>query len=373
MNKHKDRNEYTAPVFVGQNVYIKPNYIVSIPEYHFEGGGKMSLKAVLNQDNLKDNKQNGKLSKKAVMSLKTAINWLCISAKKKWVFNQDKQMWFGFKVNFITLTLPDTYSAIGSAEFQKKLLNPFLTLMRTKYQLGNYVWRLEFQAIGKLHCHITTDTFIHLQVIKSSWNKLLQDNGYLDLFYKKNKHYNPNSTDIHATKKIKNLAAYLAKYMAKKNSEYKPSKKVKDKNKLTVHNYKGWYKQRLNFWNSNFNPRPITGRLWSCSKELSEANKCKVHIPAPDCADNLKCLMDKEIEYKEILAKPKETISAQFNPDDPANKPFKIGEMFYLKAIHWVTKIKGDIKNKFEQTRTVLSTLNNQTQLNFSAVAWGNW
>lgn len=367
------KKEYTAPVFIAQDIYIKPNYIVSIPQYSKENKG-LSLEFIKNQDNLLNNETNGKLSRKAVQGLKNAINWLCISAKQKNVFRKKTQKvvkangqnetvnvaekWFKFKVNFVTLTLPDTEKPILSKDLQKNLLNPFLTYMRKYHGLKNYVWRLEFQANGKLHVHLTTDSFLHLKIIKDSWNRLLNDNGYLDLFYRKNGHLDPNSTDVHATKNIKNIAAYLAKYMSKKNSVYKLPKKNKPVKALTVMQYKRWYKQRLNFWNSPFNPRPITGRIWSCSEQLSKANKCHVEIPANECSEELRCLMNKEIEYKDIMGLAPKTINAQFNPDDWRNQPKKIGEVYFLKAIDWFTKINGIVKKTFDQTRQAIADLN---------------
>jgi hypothetical protein len=41
-------------------------------------------------------------------------------------------------------------------------------------------WKIEFQNNGKLHVHITTDSFISHHVIRSTWNRLLKNNNYLD-------------------------------------------------------------------------------------------------------------------------------------------------------------------------------------------------
>lgn len=385
----KTKKEYAPPVFIGQNLYVKPSYVVSIPEYYKENGS-CSVLELQNQENLLDNDHNGKLSRKAVTGLRNSINWLCLAAKKKRVFNKTENKNFYFKINFITLTLPDTKEPILSTDLQKKLLNPFLTYMRKYHGLKNYVWRLEFQANGKLHVHLTSDTFLHHVTIRETWNRLLEKNDYLELFYNKNGHMNPNSTDVHATKKIKNMAAYLAKYMSKKNSMYKEKevlihdlvKKVSEfkngkalvnfekslRHKLTNDlfknngmrgNYaikKGWYFQRLNFWNSPFNPRPISGRIWSCSAELSKANKSVVHIAANEM-EQLKCLMRSDIEYKEIHSPAPKTIHAQFAPNDWRNQPRKIGEVYFLKAMDWYSKITGALRQKFEQTRESLANL----------------
>lgn len=399
----KTRKEYSAPVFIGQNVYVKPSYLVSIPEFFREGGNQPSLDFMANMANLEENDNKGKLSRKAITGLKNSINWLCISARKKRVYVKSKGTSFEFKVNFVTLTLPDTKEPINNQDLQKNLLNPFLTYMRKYHNLRNYVWRLEFQANGKLHVHLSADTFLHYQIIRDTWNRLLDKNGYLDDFCEKNRHKDPNSTDVHATRKVKNMAAYIAKYMSKQGSVYQyPLKTITDKinaavsvgvsdkgisslvekKKLILYSpvrtlakgieilkgekvngkfnsigQKRWYLQRVNFWNSPFNPRPIKGRIWGCSKELSKANKTVVHVPANECAQDLKCLMNPEIRFKEIFSKPVETIHSRFNPDALTSQPQKIGEVYFLTASDWFTKINGSIRRKFEDVRQSVAAL----------------
>ena len=123
------------------------------------------LQNKFNQINLENNDHKGKLSRKAITGLRNSINWLCLAAKKKRVYVKKQDKNFYFKVNFITLTLPDTEEPISSQDLQTKLLNPWLTYMRKYHTLKNYVWRLEFQANGKLHIHISTDAFIHHKAV----------------------------------------------------------------------------------------------------------------------------------------------------------------------------------------------------------------
>jgi len=385
----KNRKEYLPPQFIGQNLYIKPSYVVSIPEFYREGGNTRSLAFIENQENLKDNDQNGQLSRKAITQLRNSINWICLAAKKKRVYVKAKQTSFEFKINFVTLTLPDTDKPITSEDLQKNLLNPFLTYMRKYHSLSNYVWRLEFQANGKLHVHLTADTFLHYQTIRDTWNRLLDKNGYLDSFFENEKHKNPNSTDVHATRKIKNMAAYLSKYMSKQGNNFKyPLKRVSEKitaaysaglgekqisklvelqkkiqqkpvKRLGALDWKKWYFHRVNFWNSPFNPRPIKGRIWGCSKALSQSNKLAVHVPANECHKDLRCLMASNIQYKELFTKAPNTIHAQFAPDHPSNQPRKIGEVYFLTALDWFNgKITGPIRKAFEQARAQIAATN---------------
>lgn len=138
----------------------------------------------------------------------------------------------GKHIKFITLTLSDTQHH-GDKEIKALMLNRFLTRIKRNYGMQNYLWIAETQRNGNLHFHIITDINIHHKALRDSWNKIQRDNGYLNTYYEKNKHYNANSTDIHTLKKINNLAAYLSKEMTKGQGN-----------------------------------RPISGKLWGCSENL---------------------------------------------------------------------------------------------------------
>jgi hypothetical protein len=121
-------------------------------------------------------------------------------------------------------------------------LNTFLITLERKFKVSVYLWKAESQNNGNIHFHILVNSFIPHQEIRSIWNSILDNLGYIDLFEKKHKHRNPNSTDIHGLykdktgKNIGNIGAYLAKYMSK-NEDLK---------------------------------RGIDGRLWGCSDNLKQ-------------------------------------------------------------------------------------------------------
>lgn len=303
--------EYSAPVYIGQNLYIRPGYIVSLPEFSYSTA-YTSEAFRANQKNLDKSDHGGNISQKADKKIRNAINWLLCASEPKKVYVKKSNSWFDFKVNFITLTLPDTAKEISNYDFKTKLLNPWLTYMRKYLGLKNYVWKIEFQKNGKLHLHISTDTFIHHARVRSSWNSLLGKNNYLVDFYKKFGHANPNSTDIHSVRKIRNLGAYLAKYMSKKMSDNKIFK----------------------------------GRIWGCNFEIARANKTSMFINRDECAENLKPLMSKKIEwYKMQHACPKTGLLKDR------------GEIFYLTMKNWLSDISGTIKEKFDETVLGLKNL----------------
>lgn len=297
--------EHTTPQYIGQILYIKPTMIVSVPE--FDTPKRLfSIARVNNHMNLRNNKHKNELSPKAISRIKTAINWLVVSAKEKSVYNRTSKKTFNFKVNLITLTLPDTAIKIKEYDFKTKLIHPFLVYMKKYYNLNNYVWKVEFQKNGKLHLHITTDTFISHHVLRYYWNQLLKKNNYLNEFIAKHKHDNPNSTDVHAVWKVKNLGAYIAKYMAK-NQE---SEEI------------------------------INGRIWGCNYELSDKRKCTIGINRDECGDELRQLMNPQIKYKEII-----------NQDSTTGKIYRNAEIFFIELSYWGHLLTGKIQKAFDDRR----------------------
>lgn len=142
--------------------------------------------------------------------------------------------------------------------------------MQYKCGLKNYVWKVETQANGNIHAHITSDCFIHYSYIRSSWNSLLIKNGLMKDFASKHGHSDPNSTDVTAVNSIKNLAAYLAKYFSKSDAER----------------------------------RGVSGRLWSCSYSLSDSNVCNVICPPDDDDNILRPIVDSNIECIKVESEP---------------------------------------------------------------------
>lgn len=289
--------------YIGQNLYITPTCIVSVPEFDRKNSYWTAAR-ILNNENLKQNRHNNKLSDKAQKRIKTAINWLVASARDKMVYNHSTKKRFNFKVNLITLTLPDTSEKITEREFKSKLMHPFLVYMKKFYKLQNYVWKIEFQDNGKLHVHITTDCFISHHKIRNSWNRLLKSNGYLVDFEKKFKHDNPNSIDVHAVWKVKNLGAYLAKYMSKNEQ----------------------------------NTNEIKGRIWGCNYELSAKNKCILGLDRDEVANEMKQLFKPQIEFKALEVW-----------DELKQQMFRQAELFFIKAENWKNDIGGKIKEAFER------------------------
>lgn len=297
--RHEPQTQY-----IGQNLFIRAKYIVSMAEYS-KAREYTSAKFVANKENLKENKHKGVLSEKAVKEIRNCVNWLVASAKLKTLYHAESKKYYSFKVNFITLTLPDTYDEITDVILKKDLLNPLLTTLRKGYGLKNYLWKLEFQQNGKLHVHLTTDTFIYWKDLRRLWNKRLVSCGHMAKFRDEHGHTDPNSTDVHAVYKINDIAAYISKYMSKADEQL----------------------------------AKVKGRIWQCNQELQRNAKPRIFVPASDIKEVMHTLFKPEIRYDAIKTTP-----------DAFGSQKQIGEMFFIKPINWLMHIKGQIKEVYTQT-----------------------
>lgn len=232
------------------------------------------------------NKHNFELSKKAQGRIKEKVSWLYELSRSKTVIPQGGKGSFSFKMNFITLTLPATQKHT-TAEITAVCLHQFLTECKQKYDLRNYVWRLEFQKNGNVHYHIATDSYIPYTNCKLLWNRCLKKLGYIQDYqakmsgmsfedYRKNYSNNgeipfnvlrerygrgcvtnwdsPNTVDVRAVGNAKNIAFYISKYITKKSDE------------------------KLNPVVSAREPSDSNLRLWFCSKSLSALDKIEIFM-----------------------------------------------------------------------------------------------
>jgi hypothetical protein len=272
-----------------QRFTINPTYICSTPVFT----GMHRKKSVLqrrNEQNLLNNSHNGKLSVKAISRLRNAVNWLCESAQWKPLYWKEQNKWIYFKVNFITLTVPRQKDGDISGEVLQQLLHTWLVYARKYFYLHNYVWKVERGSKGKIHIHITSDTFIHYKKLRDSWNRIMQKKGLMNEYYSTHGHYDANSTDVHSVKSIKNLAGYLCKYMSK---------------------------------GTGLNEK-YTKRIWGCNTMLSSSNKCSYIADLCEASEIMKPLFNKEIRYDLIKSKP-----------DSLGNVKSVGEIFFMNAKSW--------------------------------------
>jgi hypothetical protein len=198
---------------------FRPNTIIqyNVAEYTHP---KSSCRIMQNRlyENLREHKTySGMLCPGAKKRLAKAIDFLVDTAQQKTIYNPVSSKMQPFKLNFITLTISAQNNHIKGKEGHKMLLEPFLKWMRDKHKgKVTYLWKAELQKRGQLHYHVVCDVFIHWKQIQYKWNELQQRNGLLEDYHKRyGYHKMPKSTDVHAIYKIKDIAGYLKKEIAK--------------------------------------------------------------------------------------------------------------------------------------------------------------
>jgi hypothetical protein len=164
--------------------------------------------------NLKKERFSGVVSKAAQKKIQTIIDtWYVV--KKHWQSKNDKSVKIGYSsMNLITVTLPCKQFHTDK-EIKRQLLNHLIIKLTRDYNVKHYIWKAEAQNNGNLHFHMIIDQYINWKELRNVWNEITEKLGYITNFEMLHKHRNPNSTDIHKIGKVRNIVAYMAKYMSK--------------------------------------------------------------------------------------------------------------------------------------------------------------
>ena len=255
-------------------------------------------KSLANLNKVHANGYNGFMSDATARKAKKMINCLLLAIKHT----------HGKKSTFVTLTLPAIQKHDDNFIKKNLFADRFMKVMKKKFKTQHYFWRAEPQKNGNIHFHVLFDIFIPWQDIRGNWNFILKCYGYLDdyktaqlskhvggftyqdysnsISRKKQFQYylkkerakrnatldfrnwdearqreaynygvstnweNPNSTDIHAIRKVRNVGAYITKYMTKTPA------------KVDLHN--ATPEQKLGEY------RAIKGRIWGASDSLRD-------------------------------------------------------------------------------------------------------
>lgn len=288
-----------------------------------EARAERTEKQKATEQNLSRGEYNGFVSKKTARRISNYINNLHDAIAYREYDKLAKYNNRKANLTFITLTLPSKQRHTDN-EVKRLMLNRFITTLQDRKKLTAYLWRAEPQANDNIHFHFVTPDFIHWSEIKLLWNTILDDHGYIEEYRKsmqsfhsqgfkvrrdllktwnfeaqkkayiegvKNNWSQPNSTDIHNVKKVKNVGAYIAKYMCKHGE--------------------GQY-------------RIIEGRIWGCSDNLRATKVCTFTNNLNFDLFRMKCDHDDNIKkYKE-----KFYCSYYFKEEGLHNYPYLARQMF---------------------------------------------
>jgi len=236
-------------------IKITPSYICAYTQYVGTKHNvwqknifKTLAETTTRQSEIKEQKRyTGEITKSSRKKLQSACDILFALAKKKRVQIPGTDKSFEYRIGLITLTLSAPQGRISDREIKEKLLEPFLRHFRKK-GMFNYIWKAERQKNGNLHFHILTDTFIDKDHCRNYWNKLQSKLGFIDVFYSRHGHRNPNSTDTKAVKEEKGMVNYMLKYMLKEVEKGKSLEIGRDISEKA------------------------TGKIWDCSLNLKMKN-----------------------------------------------------------------------------------------------------
>ncbi len=255
----------------------------------------------------KSNKSSGRLSAKAKQRLTIAIELLIDAAQTKRIWWSDEKRYVSFKVNFITLTLPSKQEHTDSY-IVANMLKPLLRWWRDKNPSLLYIWKAEVQDNGNIHFHLTTNSFIHWRTLRKKWNGIAAKHGYIA----RSKSDDPNSTDVHGVRNIKDLAGYITGYVAKKDLYTKKLKRFHRRYDKVLKALPGdVYKLPVNYF-SNIK-RELSCKLWDASKLLLEG-PCRVQCPGTAVSKDLEVIWQKaenvkDVDYCKVYSYKKELVS----------------------------------------------------------------
>ena len=239
---------------------------------------------------------SNQLSNQSIRKIKHSVDYLLVTSTSKKAWNNKINKQFKFNLSFITLTLSASQSHCDK-KIKQALLHQFLIEAKKKWHLSRYVWRQEYQhKTGNWHCHILTNIFVPHQELRNVWNRIQNKLGYIDKFNERHNHINPNSTDIHSVKKIKDLSRYITKYMVKNKSNHiRMTRGASDIKRNREHFPRSVSHNVLKFLRDS----QICGRVWGCSYDLSKIQGAKSEII--DKYYNEIEILKKDNRYKEYV------------------------------------------------------------------------
>jgi hypothetical protein len=256
-------------------VKIHPSSLVLFSRYYSDNGESYSHgNSTLHK--LKKINSN-QLSISSTKKLTRAITYMAHVVPDKKMYNPKFNSTFKFRLSFITLTLSYRQQHDDTL-IKNELLSPFLEWLQKVWHIQFYVWKAERQKNMNIHFHLIIDKYVPYGAIREQWNKYQSKLGYISNYWNQQPskrgvpvnlrdQFAVNSTDIHSTRKIKDLKRYLCKYMVKNDTSNRIRLKRtawnwKNTNDLDRNKYSATAKELLKNYKG-------IGRIWGCSHNLT--------------------------------------------------------------------------------------------------------
>jgi hypothetical protein len=285
-------------IVIPEVVSISGDAIVVYRDYsNAPKGAKRTELQVKAAENLKEKSPSGVVTPRIKKQMTTILNnWLqCLRHSPR-----QKNGHAEYLPTFVTLTLPAKQFHTDK-HLNVFALNRFIQWAKRKADIKHYLWRAERQENGNIHYHIIFDRYIQWDALRAYWNDIMNDLGYIDAYRKEQEKQHeygftprlelvekwgidaqkaayekgtaegwsdPNSTDIHKLGRIKDVAAYVTKYMSKEDTI--PALKALDsqlsRNEISPDEYE-YQKARFT---EILHSKKINARLWGCSDSLRD-------------------------------------------------------------------------------------------------------
>lgn len=127
----------------------------------------------------KSNAANVGCTTKRSIEVKAAAQKEVLTAKEKMQRNAKQSIRDSHLCTFITLTLPSKQQH-SDIQITKYCVNPFLSYARKMWGVRHYIWKKELQQNGNLHYHFVTDRYIDHQVLRRTWNRIVNQGKVTD-------------------------------------------------------------------------------------------------------------------------------------------------------------------------------------------------
>lgn len=256
-------------------IKIHPSSLILYSNYYSDNGESYSRGNT--QLHKKKQINSNQLSQSSIKKLTKALTYMAHVVPDKKAYNSKFNSTFKFRLSFITLTLSYRQQH-DDTTIKSELLHPFIDWLQKVWKVKFYVWKAERQKNMNIHFHLVIDKYVPYGAIREQWNKYQSKLGYISNYWNESSpikkvpanirdQFSVNSTDIHSTRKIKDLKRYLCKYMVKNDTSNKIRLKRnpwnwKNTNDLDISKYSATSKEFLKTYKG-------IGRIWGCSHNLS--------------------------------------------------------------------------------------------------------
>jgi hypothetical protein len=246
---------------------------------------------------VKEKAYSGDVTQGARKRMSKAITLMSQIVKPKLITNPISNRTYYHRFSFVTLTVSSN-KILTARQGYDLLLQHFIQWLRRTKNIELYVWKAEAQLRGQIHWHFVWPDFIHYREIRNKWNALQKAAGLLDDFAMEHGHFDPNSTDIHETRDVTNMRAYIMKEMGKSMNARK--NRAEDITDSLIKAGELPEAEREKFIDEYKGDLYMEGKVWDCSACLGAGKYYSVAMTQrhEDFLDNL-CKLKQAREKKD--------------------------------------------------------------------------